>query len=1071
MKIIIASLFLPDQPQFELEGDRQDGVGWVDPNLVKVNNPSTEHLRRTRNGSTNSNSTPYSGGNASQEFLGSAEPEQNPQSGQFNMEGPISSEKFMENLTANATAAHSPVTMGNHRAHSAEDFFTNPANEHKMTSGKPSMPETPESLQPVNSHDSTANLLKNVNKSLLQQSVLNNANNSSQMAMEGASKFPMGNSSSTVVTPKSRAMPSVNHAVVNFAKVKRQQQQATLPSVRRVPARASLGNNGSGSSNLKFSQLASEEAAEENAVSGSESEEGENEANSDSDLESDGEHEYFVPKFGGYSNNAKLRGSILQSSHELFSRLPWKIVPSDKGNGALKNAVFTAVRERTIKDPVRFVGTVGIPTDEIPKEVSAKIAKTLEDEYSSNAVIMDDVTFKGAYKNFCKQILWPTLHYQIPDNPNSKAFEDHSWGYYQKLNQLFADKIAEIYEEGDTVWVHDYHLMLVPNMVRKAIPNAKIGFFLHVSFPSSEVFRCLAQREKILKGLLGSNFIGFQTKEYSRHFLQTSNRLLMTDNNENELKYKGKIVSIKNIPVGIDFFELNSQLRNERVCQWRELIRGRWKNKKLIVCRDQFDRVRGLEKKMLAYERFLRDNPEYVEQVVLIQITMGTEKDSIAERNIMLVVDRINSLSPDVSVSQPVVFLHQDLDFAQYLALSCEADAFIVDPLRGGMNLTCHEFVSCSEDKNSPLLLSEFTGSANVLKGGALLVNPWDIKKVSQAIKKALEMPHYEKRQRWKKMVKSIINNDSDNWITTSLQEINNAWEFNSERSNVLKLSYSQIKSDYESSKKRIFILKISEPPTPKVLQILNDLASKDCVYVLNSFSKTTLENLYSRVPSIGLIAENGAYVKLNNVWYTIVDQTDWKDDVVRILDDKVERLPGSYYKISDSMIRFHTENAEDQDRVVGVVGDAITHINTTFDGRGIHAYIHKNIMFVQQRGLSLTAAQFVLKYHNTKSSASTPVAPADVGVTSSPTKIGQGGSYFSGAGSSPFHVDFACVTGSSSPVLEPIFDLIRQEVKKGSLRFGYAIVYGHVSSTFATGHVDGLNELLSILASISKKS
>lgn len=1075
MKIIVASLFLPNQPQFELESSQQDGVALVDPNLVKVNNQSSENLRRTRNGSTNSNGTPFSGANNSQEFLGSGEPEQNPQSAQFSMEGPISSEKFMENLTANATAAHSPVNagIGSHRTHSVEDFFTNPANEHKVTTGKPSMPETPESLQqPIPSQDSTANLLKNVNKSLLQQSVLNNANNTSQMAMEGSSKYPMSNSTGTVVTPKSRAMPAVNHAVVNFAKVKRQQQQATLPSVKRVPARSSLGSGGSTSSNLKFSQLADQES-HENAVSGSESEQEENEGGSDSDLESDGEHEYFVPKFGGYSNNAKLRGSILESSHELFARLPWKIVPSDKGNGALKNAVFTALREKTINDPVRFVGTVGIPTDEIPDKVSAKIAKTMEEEHSSSAVIMDDLTFKGAYKNFCKQILWPTLHYQIPDNPNSKAFEDHSWSYYQKLNQLFADKIVEIYEEGDTVWVHDYHLMLVPDMVRKAKPDAKIGFFLHVSFPSSEVFRCLAQRENILMGLLGANFIGFQTKEYARHFLQTSNRLLMTDNNENELKYKGKIVSVKNIPVGIDFFDLNAQLRNERVCQWRQLIRGRWKDKKLIVCRDQFDRVRGLEKKMLAYERFLRDNPQYVEQVVLIQITIGSEKDSIAERNIMLVVDRINSLSPDVSVSQPVVFLHQDLDFAQYLALSCEADAFIVDPLRGGMNLTCHEFVSCSEDKNSPLLLSEFTGSAYVLKGGALLVNPWDIKAVSNAIKRALEMPPYEKRQRWKKMVKSIINNDSDNWITTSLQEINNAWEFNSERSNVLKLSYNHIELDYASSKKRIFIFKISEPPTPKVLEILNDMASKDCVYVLNSFSKATLENLYSRVPSIGLIAENGAYVKLNNIWYTIVDQTDWKDDVVRILNDKVERLPGSYYKISDSMIRFHTENAEDQDRVVGVVGDAITHINTTFDGRGIHAYIHKNIMFVQQRGLSLTAAQFVLKYHNNRASggATTPVTPTDVGAASSPTAAGQSGSYFSpGANTSPYHVDFACVTGSSSPVLEPIFHLIRQEVKKGSLRIGYAIVYGHVTSTYAMAHVDGLNELLSTLERISKK-
>lgn len=1067
MTLIIASLFLPHQPQFELDAQQGDGSELVDSNLVKVNTHPNDQLRSHRNSTT----TPYSGANISQEFLNSAESEQSPQSAQFGLDGPMSSEKFMQSLTSNATASQSPAIQGgaNHRVHSAEAFFNNRVGGQRVGSGGSSIPETPDSFsqQTSGTHDSTANLLRNVNQSLLHQSVLNNATNS-QYGVEGASKQPSGKANSTVVTPKSRSVPSVNNAVVNFAKIKRQQQNATLPSMRRVAARSSGGP--SAPSNLKFSQIADAEA-HEHAILGSESDE-EDVDNSDSDLDMDTDHEYYVPKFGGYSNDVKIKSSILKSSQELFAKIPWNIVPSDKGNGALRNAIFTATSERLIDDPVRFVGTMGIPTDEIPNEISSKIVGKLEEEYSSSAVITDDVTFKGAYKNFCKQILWPTLHYEIPDNPNSNAFENHSWNYYQHLNQLFANKIVSIYKEGDTIWIHDYHLLLVPEMVRQKLPNAKIGFFLHVSFPSSEVFRCLAQREKILMGILGANFIGFQTKEYTRHFLQTSNRLLMADINETEAKYKGRIVSVKSTPIGIDFFDLVSQLKNERVSQWRQLIRNRWKDKKLIVCRDQFDRIRGLEKKMLAYERFLRENPGYVEQVVLVQITIGSEKDSIAERNIMVVVDRINSLSTDVSVSQPVVFLHQDLDFAQYLALSAEADAFMVNPLRGGMNLTCHEFASCSEDKNAPLLLSEFTGSANVLKG-TLLVNPWDIKAVSHAIKKALEMPMYEKRRNWKKMIKSIIENDSDNWITTSLQEINSAWEFNKERSTILKLPPEHITRDYQASKRHVFFLKISEPPTPKVLSTLHDLASRNYVYVMNSFSKATLENLYNRVPGVGLIAENGAYVKINGLWYTIADETDWIEDVVHVLDDKVERLPGSYYKISDTMVRFHTENAEDRDRVVGVIGEAITHINTIFDGRGIHAYLHKNIMFVQQVGLSVNAAQFILKYHknNTDPNSSAPATPTDITSPSS-SYGGSNGSYFSSPVKSfQHHLDFVCVTGSSSPVLEPLFQLVKQEVKCGTLRYGYTIVYGNATSTYATEHVDGVNELISILENLSQKS
>lgn len=1073
MTIIIASLFLPYQPQFELNANEGENSGLVASHLVKVN-PSTDSLRRKRGSSIHSN-TPFVGYDGSQDLLA---PESTSRIGSpvpvlgLPRDNAVSSEKFMESLTAHGTSAGTPANpaLGLPNTASAEDFFSS-----KEVGSPHSIPASPGIEAPAGQtgtgRDPTASLLKNVNNSLLYQSVLNSAN-SSQTALEGHSKYHSSNPSGTVITPKSRAVPDVNSAVVNFAKVKQQQQQNTLPSMKRVPRSVSIGGNvaTSGPSHLKYSKIAKgidSNLSNESLISESESEY-EVANGSDEDFETEGALKYHVPKFGGYSNNAKLRASLLQSSHEIFGRVPWKIVPSLKGNGALKNAVFTAVNEKTITEDVSWVGTVGIPTDEIPEEVSLKISKALQEEYRSEAVLTDDVSFKGAYKNFCKQILWPTLHYEIPDNPNSKAFEDHSWTYYSNLNQKFADKIISAYKVGDTIWVHDYHLMLVPAMVRKALPNAKIGFFLHVSFPSSEVFRCFAQREKILKGILGANFVGFQTKEYARHFLQTSNRLLMTDVIDNELKYNGKIVSVKYTPVGIDLFNLNAQSRNEEVYQWRQLIKEKWKGKKLIVCRDQFDRVRGLKKKMLAYERFLRENPEYIDKVTMIQICIGSQKDADLEREIMVVVDRINSLSPNISISQPVVFLHQDLDFQQYLALSAEADMFMVDPLREGMNLTCHEFIACSEEKNAPLLLSEFTGSAEVLKGGALLINPWDIKYVSQTIKRALEMSSEERRRYWKKMVKSVINNDSDNWIITSLQDINSSWEFNKERSTVFNLSYKQILSDYGISKKHMFIFKISEPPTSRMLSILNDLSSKNIVYVMNSFSKTTLESLYSRVLNLGLIAENGAYVRLNGSWYNIVEQVDWKSEVVKILDDKVERLPGSYYKVADSMIRFHTENAEDRDRVAGVVGEATTHINTLFGEKGIHAYLHKNIVFVQETGLSLTATQFLFKFYNSTTEAydnsSIPVTPNDIGATATSR-----GGYFTSKGKSQYHIDFACVTGSSSPVIEPIFQLIKDEVNNGGLRFGYSVVYDGATSTYAKEHVDGLNELFNILAQITK--
>ncbi|SCW01713.1 LAFE_0E05622g1_1 [Lachancea fermentati] len=1115
MVLIVASLFLPFQPQFEINASETEAAALVESQPIKIPTAPTgvasesgSNLGRKRTSSVHSNS-PFASldNNIGSELADGPSNRRGSDATKADSPG-ISSEMFMENLTANATntsVAATPANPIQNRGNTSIEEFFSSGNHGLLSNGTDlnsgvssrnfSVTSTPGHEAAHNSgHDSTANLLKSVNRSLY-QSVLNNSN--STTALEG--KTP-SHSNGTVITPRSRNLPDLNSSVVELPKAKQQQQQFSLPAMKMVHRKSSgatppiLGDLRDSTapltaSNLKHAVHAYDPSFRSPTPSGlrnnviEESDSDNLTSDNEDEAESNKRHSMRVPQFGGYSNNAKLRASLLRGSCNIFETVPWKIVPSGKGNGGLKNAISTAVLEKTIDEPVTWVGTVGIPTDSIPKDVLSNIVGELESTYHSAAVISDDITFKGAYKNFCKQILWPTLHYQIPDNPNSKAFEDHSWNYYQHLNQLFADKIVATYQEGDIIWVHDYHLMLVPGMVRQKLPHAKIGFFLHVSFPSSEVFRCFAQRENILNGILGANSVGFQTQEYARHFLQTSNRLLMTDVDSKALKYKGRIIAVSSTPIGIDAFNLEAQLQNDQVSNWRQLIRGRWAGKKLIVCRDQFDRIRGLRKKLVAYERFLRANPKYISNVVMIQICLGSDRDPELEREIMVVVDRINSLSSDISISQPVVFLHQDLDFAQYLALNCEADLFLVNTMREGMNLTCHEFVVCSREKNAPLLLSEFTGSAHVLKCGAFLINPWDIKHVAQTIKIALELPKEEKRRRWKKMFKSIMNNDSDNWIESSLSSIQNSWEFNHERSTVFNLSYEQLYSSFVASKKRVFILKISEPPTSRTLSILTELTTNNIVYIINSFSRNMLERLYSRTPHVGLIAENGAYVRLNGHWFNIVEDVSWKNDIIKVIEDKVERLPGSYYKTGESMIRFHTENAEDQDRVSSVVGEAITHVNTLFGDRGIHAYLHKNIVFVQQIGLAMKALQFLLSYFNSVGSTtnSTPqrsqenspmlspiVTPSLASGLTTPGTTSANNSYFS-LGRNITHIDFLAITGSSSPVVEPLFEYVNELVKSGSLSFGYSVVYGSTTSTYAKEHIEGLNELFSMLDKLAQ--
>ena len=251
-----------------------------------------------------------------------------------------------------------------------------------------------------------------------------------------------------------------------------------------------------------------------------------------------------------------------------------------------------------------------MPTDALDEARKFDIEEKLENEYDSITVFPSDSDFDGHYSHYCKTILWPVFHYQIPDNPKSKAYEDHSWMYYVKINQAFADRIAKSWKRGDVIWIHDYHLLLVPSMVRKKLQDAQIGFFLHVAFPSSEVFRCLAVRKELLEGMLGANLIGFQTQEYCHHFLQTCSRLLCVEATTEGVQIEDRFVNVATFPIGIDPTALDARRRDPDVLLCLQRVQAKYSGMQLIVGRDKLDHVRGVRQKLLAYELFLNTNPD-----------------------------------------------------------------------------------------------------------------------------------------------------------------------------------------------------------------------------------------------------------------------------------------------------------------------------------------------------------------------------------------------------------------------------------------------------------------------------
>lgn len=658
-------------------------------------------------------------------------------------------------------------------------------------------------------------------------------------------------------------------------------------------------------------------------------------------------------------------GSRSESADRVFAHADWSVVPADQGNGGLRNAVTAAERDGQLEDKL-WVGTLGMPTDALcGTQRKHDIEERLMNDYDSLTVFCKDSDFDGHYTHYCKQILWPVFHYQIPDNPKSKAYEDHSWIYYVKVNQAFADTIVKHWKRGDVIWIHDYHLLLVPSMVRKKLPDAKIGFFLHVAFPSSEVFRCLAVRKELLEGMLGANLIGFQIHEYARHFLQTCSRILSVEATNNGLQLEDRFVDVVDLAIGIDPVALDTNRADSDVGEWMKVMQDRHRGLKVIVARDKLDHVRGVRQKLLAFELFLNQHPEWRDKVVMIQVALSTTDQPDLDATVSDIVTRINSSWANLAY-QPLLYLKQDISYAEYLALLTVADALMITSQREGMNLTCHEYLFCQDgkfpghNKYGSLILSEFTGSTSVFGGNELSVNPWDYRQCANAIYRALTMEDEEKKKRWDKLYEAVMHHTAEHWFTSFLEHLDKVYETQQARDNISvpRLSINTLGQEYIGSQQRLFILDYEGTlaswgsPTDiiltspqRTLDALNDLLQdpRNIVYVMSPRQPEELDALFKRVPHLGLIAENGCFIKDHDStkWTQMTDEVSmsWKEPVEKILQYYQERTPGSKIEKRYCSLAFNYRSSEDPVTAARQAGDVASHINEAGFEQRVKAY------------------------------------------------------------------------------------------------------------------------------------
>jgi trehalose 6-phosphate synthase/phosphatase len=667
----------------------------------------------------------------------------------------------------------------------------------------------------------------------------------------------------------------------------------------------------------------------------------------------------------------------------------WSVVPAVQGNGGLSNAIRASIDAGALTD-VLTVGTIGFPTDVLDENKKEEIHEKLESEHEALTVFVSDKDLAGHYSHYCKTILWPVFHYQIPDHPKSKAYEDHSWVYYEHLNQAFADKIVANYKRGDIIWVHDYHLCLVPAMVRKKLPDAQIGFYLHTAFPSSEVFRCLATRKQLLEGMLGANLVAFQTMEYAHHFLQTCSRILSLEATPDGIQRENQFVNVAAFPIGIDPKALELARQEPEVMQWINALQERYAGKRVIVARDKLDNIRGVRQKLLAFELFLNKYPEWRDKVVLVQVATSTTENHELQETVSEIVTRIDAQHSTLA-HQPLVFLRQDIAFSQYLALLSVADALMITSLREGMNLTCHEFVMCQDGrasgkKHAPVILSEFTGSAALFDGASLAVNPWDYQKCAEAIKQALEMDEAEKERRYTKMHNVVLSSTGDVWTQKLSAHLAKVHEEHISRDtmSIPRLNTNKLAQAYKAANKRLILLDYEGTLAPfgsvsntvltnmdRVTNTLNDLLAddKNLVYIMSGRTLEELEMLFGRVPGVGMIAENGCYLRemYTDEWIAFEDpeQTaQWKEAVTKILEYYKDRVEGSWIEKRKCSLTFHYEKVGRFDESGSKqAGDCATHINDACEHQRVKAVPTKDSVVIEPTDFDkATAAQEILE-------------------------------------------------------------------------------------------------------------
>jgi trehalose 6-phosphate synthase/phosphatase len=615
----------------------------------------------------------------------------------------------------------------------------------------------------------------------------------------------------------------------------------------------------------------------------------------------------------------------------ISNRLPVTIVKDGKGLSYRKSVggLATGLKSVYSKSNCLWIGWPGLPENVLDKTEKQQVKGKLLKEYRCLPVFLTEEEVDNYYYGFCNKTIWPLFHYFL----SKVEYSSKMWDAYQKANQKFFEMADTVIQDGDTVWVHDYQLMLLPQMIKEKHPNVHVGFFLHIPFPVFEVYRLLIWREKILKGLLGADLIGFHTYDYVRHFLDCVNRLLGTEYNYNVINYRGRHVKVDAFPMGIDYNQFFSAPDSapsgvDKTAQksLEELV-GAKPKMKMILSVDRLDYTKGIPERILAFSHFLAQYPQYRGKVRLNLIVAPSRAkvDSYAslKKEINQLVGEVNGKFGTLDW-MPIWYYYHAFSQEDLISLYRHSDVLLDTPLRDGMNLVCKEYIASRNDYGGMAVISETAGASAELSE-AIVVNANDYDTIAAGIKSALEMPIEEKLSRNRMMHAHLKEYDVNFWADKFLLTLGKI-KIGADAANGEQTAgeIRTIRDAYRNVKKRLLFLDYDGTlmpfqPTPnkaspdnELRQALSALTNdpKNTVVITSGRDRGTLDKWLSGL-NLSFVASHGMYFRRpNGKWLMTMPEVsvdvNWKEPVRHILQLYTYNIPGSLIEEKDVSIAWH---------------------------------------------------------------------------------------------------------------------------------------------------------------------